>query len=189
MILQFTGLSGSGKSTLASLVKTLLQKNGYSVTVLDGDKIRKTLSVDLGFSKADRIEHIARMGIAAQKAETEIVIISAINPYQYSRKQLKTLYNAKLIWLNCNLKTLQSRDTKGLYYRAALPDAHPEKLNNLTGVNDTFELPLDADLVIQTDSENAEASALRLYYFIVNAPEFSERLYPDLNSFNKQLVH
>ena len=141
MIFQFTGLSGSGKTTLANLLRELLERDGYSVTILDGDEIRKRLSADLGFSKADRIEHVLRMGKAAYDATAQIVIISAINPYQYARELLRNQYDTRLIWIDCTLGMLNARDTKGLYYRASLPDSHPEKLNNLTGVNDPFEIP------------------------------------------------
>lgn len=173
MIFQFTGLSGAGKTTLANYLKTLLQWNDYSVDVLDGDEIRKTLSADLGFSRADRITHIERMGEAASKAEAQIVIISAINPYQSARDHLRNRYNAKLIWINCGLDMLKARDTKGLYSRASLPNDHPDKLSNLTGVNDPFEPPLNPDFVVHTDQEDAERTAYRIYDFILNTMEVS----------------
>lgn len=171
MIFQFTGLSGSGKTTLANYLKKLLQQNGYSVDLLDGDEIRKTLSADLGYSHADRITHIKRMGEAASRSDAQIVIISAINPYQRGRDHLRNQYNAKLIWINCGLDMLKARDTKGLYSRAALPNDHPGKLNNLTGVNDPFEAPLNPDLVVHTDREDAERTACRIYDFILNTME------------------
>jgi adenylylsulfate kinase len=171
MIFQFTGLSGAGKTTLANHLRRLLQKDGYSIEVLDGDAIRRTLSADLGFSRADRITHIERMGKVASDADAEIVIISAINPYQSGRDHLGQRYNAKLIWINCGLNTLKTRDTKGLYVRASLPNDHPDKLTNLTGVNDPFEIPLNPDLVVYTDREGVERTAYRIYDFILKTME------------------
>jgi adenylylsulfate kinase-like enzyme len=69
---------------------------------------------------------------------------------------LKSKYGASLVWLRCDLQTLISRDTKGLYRKALLPDTHPDKIHNLTGLNDTFEESFIADLVLDTDKLNAE---------------------------------
>ena len=171
MIFQFTGLSGAGKTTLANHLTRLLQNDGYSTEVLDGDEIRKTLSADLGFSHADRITHLERMGKAASESDAQIVIISAINPYQSGRDHLRNRYNAKLIWIKCGLNVLKVRDTKGLYNRAFLPNGHPDKLNNLTGVNDPFETPINPDLVVHTDQEDVESSAYQIYHFILKTIE------------------
>ena len=80
------------------------------------------------------------------------------------------MYNAKTVWINCDLKVLMERDTKGLYKRALLPDGHPEKIYKLTGVNDTYEAPTDADLVINTGVQSLEASVERVYEFVVRVP-------------------
>jgi adenylylsulfate kinase len=169
MILQFTGLSGAGKTTLAAATQQLLQQAQVEVVIIDGDVYRNTLCKDLGFSKADRCENIRRLGKVAQQAATpnNVVIIAAINPYQAIRKELETQYGAQTIWVQCHMDVLAQRDTKGLYRRAALPDGHPEKINNLTGVNDVYEAPLDAQLVIDTASESPAASAEKLYRFIM----------------------
>lgn len=164
-----TGLSGAGKSTLANLLKDRLLAMNNKVEIIDGDEFRKTLCADLGFSKEDRIENIKRLGFVANLlSRNEIItIIAAINPYNDARNELKTLYNAKLIYVKCDVETLRQRDTKGLYKRAFLPENHPNKINNLTGVNDTFEIPKNPDLVIDTSEECLEDSLKKVLGFIL----------------------
>lgn len=166
-----TGLSGAGKTTIARQVKELLEKDGIAIVLVDGDEYRKTLCKDLGFSKEDRQENIRRLGKAAFDfvQDGKVAIIAAINPYEAIRQELKNNYNAKTVWVQCPLDELIKRDTKGLYKKALLPDDDPEKVKNLTGVNDVFETPLSADIILYTDKETAENSAERLYLFILAA--------------------
>lgn len=169
MILQFTGLSGAGKSTLAEAIQQLLLQQHIEVVIIDGDVYRNTLCKDLGFSKADRCENIRRLGRVAHEAARpdNVVIIAAINPYDTIRKELTEQYQAQIVWIQCHIDVLAQRDTKGLYKRAALPDGHPEKINNLTGVNDVYEAPTDAPLIINTAAEQPAQSADKLYRFIM----------------------
>jgi adenylylsulfate kinase len=168
LIIQLTGLSGCGKTTLSNNVKQLLTQQNISIEIIDGDQYRKTLCKDLGFSKNDRIENIRRLGNLAVSfsSQHEVVIIAAINPYEEIRSELKAKYDAKVVWINCELSVLMARDTKGLYKRAALPDDHPDKLFNLTGVNDAYELPGSFDLQLNTHTETIDESAEKLYRFI-----------------------
>lgn len=169
ILLQMTGLSGAGKTTISSHVKEYLQQLGYLVELIDGDIFRRTLFKDLGFSKEDRCENIRRMGFVADilTRNNIIVIIAAINPYEEIRRELKDNYGAKVIWVKCTIDTLKQRDTKGLYRRAFLPDNHPEKINNLTGVNDIYEVPQNADLVLDTDQESIAQSVQKVINFIL----------------------
>ncbi len=147
------GLSGAGKTTLARSVKSKLDIQGIGAEVIDGDDYRKTLCKDLGFSKENRLENIRRLvAVAGTFSDNGVVsIVSAINPYSELRKELKTLYrNVKLIHVDCPLHVLIERDTKGLYQKALLPEGHPEKITNLTGVNDAFDVPGNPDLYINT---------------------------------------
>ena len=97
-----------------------------------------------------------------------VTIISAINPYDDVRKELKLLDpNGKLVYIKASLDTVKERDTKGLYRKALLPDGHPERINNFTGISDPFEPPTDVDLFIPTDSADIERSADTLEYFIM----------------------
>ena len=167
-LFQMTGLSGAGKSSIANLLKSKLLAMNLKVEIIDRDEFRKTLCADLGFSKEDRIENIKRLGFVANLLSRNkiITIIAAINPYNVARNDLKSLYDAKLIYVKCDVETLRKRDTKGLYQRAFLPENHPDKIHNLTGVNDTFEIPENPDLVIDTSEESLEESLEKVLGFI-----------------------
>jgi adenylylsulfate kinase len=172
LIVQMTGLSGAGKSSLARAVQQQLRDAGFLVEILDGDEYRKNLCPDLGFSTADRQENIRRLGFVAHVlARNRVVaLIAAINPYENARQALQQAYpNVRTVWVNCPLEVLRQRDTKGLYRRAALPDSHPDKLSNLTGVNDPFEPPQTPDLVLNTHEETLEQSAKRLLEFVLKS--------------------
>jgi len=169
LILQLTGLPGSGKTTLSQKVKEQLRLQGKSISVLDGDVLRKTVNRDLGFSKVDRQENIRRLGALAQAmlAENEIVIIAAINPFEEIRKELEKKFGAKTIWIHCSLQTLIKRDPKGLYRRAMLPNDHPDKVFNLTGIDDVYEEPKNPDLLIDTEVYSVEDASNLLVQFIL----------------------
>jgi adenylylsulfate kinase len=169
LLIQLTGLSGAGKTTLAFRVQQLLLQREIAVEILDGDAYRKTLCKDLGFSPDDRRENIRRLGAKANELvrQNTIVIIAAINPYDDVRRELKARYNAFTVWVHCSLDILVIRDTKGLYRRALLPDGHPDKISNLTGINDHYDVPVNPDLIIQTHTEDTETSAQRLMQFVL----------------------
>jgi len=154
---------------LAAGVKTLLEKVSLKVVIIDGDVYRKTLCRDLGFSQEDRMENIRRLGKAARalQGEADIVMIAAINPYENIRHELKEKYGTKTVWIKCDIPVLINRDTKGLYKRALLHDDHPDKIFNLTGVNDTYEVPSSPDLIIDTSTETATQSVQKFYEFLI----------------------
>jgi len=165
-----TGLSGAGKTTIATQTMEWLAALQVPLEVIDGDIYRKTLCKDLGFSPADRMENIRRLGALAHSCSLRNipVIISAINPYESARARLKAAYGAKTVWVDCPLAVLMERDTKGLYRKALLPDGHPDKVMNLTGINDRYEAPENADLVLHTGQETPEESVEKLTRFILS---------------------
>lgn len=170
MIIQFCGLSGAGKSTLALAVEADLNSNGIEVEILDGDVYRSTLCNDLGFSKKERMENIRRMAFVAHQLSKHgvVSVICAINPYGEMRSEIAATYpHVKTIFIDCAVETLMMRDTKGLYRKAMLPDGHPEKINNLTGVNDPFERPDKPDLYINTGTETVETCIKKITGFIM----------------------
>lgn len=169
LFIQMTGLSGAGKTTIARLVQQRLKKKGYQIEVIDGDEYRASLCSDLGFSKEDRNENIRRLSFVAKiLARNNVVsIISAINPYKEVRKEIKQKHgDVKCVYVKCDLNELKTRDTKGLYRKAMLPEGHPERIENFTGISDPFEEPDNPDLIIRTDTEDVEDSVVKLEKFI-----------------------
>jgi adenylylsulfate kinase len=167
LIIQLTGLSGVGKSTLAEKLKESLEKKGVSASVIDADVYRKTICKDLGFSAPDRKENIQRLAAIAHMLSSQgiVAILAAINPFEETRSEVAKRYGAKTVWVRCCLDILVERDTKGLYRRAFLPDDHPEKVNNLTGINDPYDEPLSPDLIIDTDETNVSTASRKLLQF------------------------
>jgi adenylylsulfate kinase len=171
MIIQFCGLSGSGKTTLAMHTRNLLQEKGIPVELIDGDEYRKVLCADLGFSKEDRNTNIRRLAFVASKLSAHgiVTIICAINPYDAIREEIRAKYpDVKTVYIHCDMQTLIARDTKGLYKKALLPDDHPDKIKNLTGVNDPFDVPSSPDLVIDTSVETIDESIAKLLGLILS---------------------
>jgi len=170
MILLFCGLSGAGKSTLAEKVKNKLAAEDIFIEIIDADEYRQRLFRDLGYSMEDRFENIRRLGFIANKFSQHniITVISAINPYDSIRKELTRTYkNVKLVHIDCDVPELIKRDTKGLYKRALLPAGHPDKLTNLTGINDPFDTPENPDLYINTHKTTIKESAGEICSFII----------------------
>jgi adenylylsulfate kinase len=170
-IFLFTGLSGAGKSTLAASVKKSMALVQLSVHIIDGDMYRQTLCKDLGFSKQDRIENLKRLGeVAISLAPLyNVLIIAAISPYEAARQVLVQQANAQIVWIQCDMDILKVRDTKGLYYKAMLPANHPERIENLTGINDVYEPPLQAHLTINTTTSSIENSTSIICNYIINS--------------------
>lgn len=167
-----TGLSGAGKTTLAESACARLLASGYAVEVIDGDVYRKSLCADLGFSRADRIENIRRLSLLGWEkvSQGKIVLIAAINPYEEGRVMVRRLSGVvNTVWVDCAMEVLRQRDTKGLYRRAELPEGHPERVGNLTGVNDPYEEPVEYDLRIDTGMQGVEVCTARIVEMILRA--------------------
>jgi adenylylsulfate kinase len=169
MIIQFCGMSGAGKTTLAEHTKEKLALLGIPLEIIDADEYRKFIIKDLGFSKNDRCENIRRLAFIADKFSKQNIttIICAINPYEEIRQEVKNKYDTvKTVFINCEITELIKRDTKGLYKKALLPENHKDKIHNLTGINDPFEIPEKPDLIINTGKEDINKSTESLLNFI-----------------------
>jgi adenylyl-sulfate kinase len=153
-----TGLPRSGKSTIAGLVAGRLRARGIqSVEVLDGDLVREGLCRDLGFSREDRTENIRRIAFVSKLLTRNgvAVIVAAISPYREDRELAREEIQSFVeIWCRASVDACASRDYKGLYEKARRGE-----ITNLTGVNDPYEEPEDADLVLDTENDTPEQSA------------------------------
>lgn len=158
--LWFTGLSGAGKTTLARLVETELSARGHKVEVLDGDVIRTNLSKGLGFSKEDRDTNIRRIGFVCNLLTRNdvVAIAAAISPYREVRDEVRRDIGAFVeVYVSCPIDVLAERDVKGLYKKALAGE-----IKNFTGVDDPYESPLAAEVIVHTDTETPEESAARI---------------------------
>jgi sulfate adenylyltransferase len=147
-----TGLSGSGKSTIARDLRDQLAERGdRSVSLLDGDLVRRLLSAGLTFSRADRDLNIARIGYVAAEIARHggIAICAPIAPYAQARARVREMVSQTgdflLVYVATPIDTCAARDRKGLYAKA-----RAGLITGLTGVSDPYEEPADADLVIDT---------------------------------------
>ena len=158
-----TGLPGSGKSTLSAILReTLRNGHGRYVEVLDGDEIRKGLSKDLGLSREDREEHARRVSFVARLLSRNgvVAIVALISPYEISREQARQTVGAERfveVYVKASLATCEKRDPKGLYARALRGE-----ITNMTGVQDPYEAPEHADVVIDTERGTPEQSGAEL---------------------------
>lgn len=169
-IILLTGLSGAGKTTIATRTAEMLKRNLITVEVIDGDEYRKSICNELGYSREDRIENIRRLCFIANTLSKHkiVTIISVVNPYEFARAEMKSLYTqVKIVWIKCELQVVIERDTKGLYRRALSENSDESKIFNLTGINDPYEEPGSADLVVDTSNSLIEESTKRLYDFII----------------------
>jgi len=145
----FTGLSGAGKSTLAEMLYHELQARGMQAELLDGDMVRQNLSKGLGFSKEDRDTNIRRIGFVADLLTRNGVaaITCAISPYSEIRDECRALIGEFVeVYVYATVAEIaEHRDPKGLYKKALAGE-----IKNFTGVNDPYEPPEHAELVIDT---------------------------------------
>jgi sulfate adenylyltransferase len=148
----FTGLSGAGKSTIAHVLMTkLLELGERTVTLLDGDIVRKNLSSELGFSRAHRDLNILRIGFVASEITKHggIAICAPIAPYQSTRRRIREMVSSHgafvEVYVATPLDTCEKRDRKGLYARA-----RAGLIKEFTGISDPYEAPENAEIVIDT---------------------------------------
>ncbi len=155
----FTGLSGSGKSTIANVLKVRLEESGRQVTVLDGDVVRTHLSKGLGFSKDDRDTNIRRIGFVASEIVRHggTVICAAISPYRATRDDVRNHVGEEHfceVYVDTPLAVCEARDVKGLYAKARRGE-----IKGFTGIDDPYEQPAAAEVVVTGDGADPDVSA------------------------------
>lgn len=159
VVLWFTGLSGSGKSTVANAVESKLLSLGKHSYLLDGDNVRHGLNKDLGFSDADRIENIRRIGEVAKLFldSGAIVLTAFISPFISDRQQARELLAEKQfleVFIDTPLKICEQRDPKGLYKKA-----RKGEIKNFTGIDSKYEAPLNPEIHVKTANKSIEECA------------------------------
>jgi len=165
-VLWFTGLSGSGKSTIANLVEKRLFGEGRHTYLLDGDNVRHGLNQDLGFTDADRVENIRRVGEAAKLfADAGIItLVSFISPFRSERRMARGLLTPDQfieVFVDTPIEICMARDPKGLYKRAA-----EGQIKNFTGIDSPYEAPENPELILQTAHASAEVLAERVVAYL-----------------------
>jgi adenylylsulfate kinase len=158
-VLWFTGLSACGKSTIANEVDYKLHGLGKRTSVLDGDNVRMGLNKNLGFSAEDRAENIRRIGeVSKLFANSGLITTTAfISPYKADRDAARALLPEGQfieIYVNASLETCEARDPKGLYKKARAGE-----IKGFTGIDDPYEAPKNAELVLDADNKGIEELA------------------------------
>nr|WP_268825716.1 sulfate adenylyltransferase subunit CysN [Sphingomonas lutea] len=158
-VLWFTGLSGAGKSTIANIVEKKLAERGRHTFLLDGDNVRHGLNRDLGFTEADRIENIRRVGeVARLMADAGLIVLTAfISPFRAERAMVRAMLPEGEfieIFIDTPLADAEQRDVKGLYAKARAGE-----LKNFTGIDSPYEPPEAPDIRIDTTQMSAEEAA------------------------------
>jgi bifunctional enzyme CysN/CysC len=158
-VLWFTGLSGAGKSTIANLVEKKLAARGRHTFLLDGDNVRHALNRDLGFTEADRIENIRRVGeVARLMADAGLIVLTAfISPFRAERHMVRRMLPEGEffeIFVDTPLAEAERRDAKGLYAKARAGE-----LKNFTGIDSPYEPPENPEIHVDTTKLDAEEAA------------------------------
>jgi bifunctional enzyme CysN/CysC len=171
-VLWFTGLSGAGKSTIANLVEKKLAALGRHTFLLDGDNVRHGLNKDLGFTEADRIENIRRVGeVAKLMTDAGLIVLTAfISPFRAERDMVRGMIAPGEfieIFVDTPLVEAEARDVKGLYAKARAGE-----LPNFTGIDSPYEAPENPELWIDTTAMSAADAAEMI---VARLMEFEKR--------------
>ncbi len=159
MVLWLTGLSGSGKSTIANAIEKKLAQMNRHTFLLDGDNVRHGLNKDLGFTEADRIENIRRVGeVARLMTDAGLIVITAfISPFRAEREMVRQMMQPGEfieVFIDTPLHIAEERDVKGLYAKARAGE-----LKNFTGIDSPYEAPENPEIIIDTTQMDVEPAA------------------------------
>ena len=161
----FTGLSGAGKSTTAEVLTVMLLEHGRQVTVLDGDIVRTHLSKGLGFSAEDRDTNIRRIGFVASEIVRHggMVICAAISPYRATRADVRNMVGGDFVevFVDTPLEVCEERDIKGMYAKARRGE-----IKGFTGIDDPYEVPQNAEIVLDTVNATPEENARKIIEYL-----------------------
>ncbi len=169
VVLWMTGLSGSGKSTIANAVEKKLARMNRHTFLLDGDNVRHGLNKDLGFTDADRIENIRRVGeVAKLMTDAGLIVITAfISPFRSERDMVRNMMQPGEfveVFVDTPLSVAEERDVKGLYAKARAGD-----LKNFTGIDSPYEAPETPEIRIDTTAMTIEQAADQIIEFLLGA--------------------
>ncbi len=158
-VLWFTGLSGSGKSTIANEVEKKLALMNRHTFLLDGDNVRHGLNKDLGFTEADRIENIRRVGeVARLMTDAGLIVLTAfISPFRAERRLVRDMledHEFIEVFVDTPLEVAEQRDVKGLYKKA-----RSGELKNFTGIDSPYEPPENPEITVNTVAMTPEEAA------------------------------
>jgi len=168
-VLWMTGLSGSGKSTIANVVERELHALGVRTYLLDGDNVRHGLNKDLGFTAADRVENIRRVGeVAKLMIDAGLIVITAfISPFRSERRLARSMVDDREfveIFVDTPLAIVEQRDPKGLYKKARRGE-----LKNFTGIDSPYEVPETPEIHVRTEEHDVETSAALIIDYLRRA--------------------
>ena len=155
-VLWFTGLSGAGKSTLANQIEKRLNAMGRHTYLLDGDNVRHGLNKDLGFTEADRVENIRRVGeVAKLMVDAGLIVLTAfISPFRSERRMARGLLEDGEfieIFIDTPIAVAEERDPKGLYKKARRGE-----IKNFTGIDSPYEAPENAEIRVDTSDRDID---------------------------------
>lgn len=158
-VLWLTGLSGAGKSTIANILEKKLARMNRHTFLLDGDNVRHGLNKDLGFTEADRVENIRRVGeVARLMTDAGLIVITAfISPFRAEREMVRQMMQPGEfieVHIDTPIEEAERRDVKGLYKKA-----RAGKLRNFTGIDSPYEAPVNPEIRIDTTRMSAEEAA------------------------------
>ena len=167
LVVVVTGVSGAGKSAIANLVQKKLYALGKHSFLLDGDNIRHGLNRDLGFTDADRVENIRRIGeVAKLMTDAGLIVLTAfISPFEAERRMVREMSlpgEFIEIYVETPLSVAERRDVKGLYKKARAGE-----LKNFTGIDSPYEPPSNPEIRVDTVETSAEDAAEQIVAYIL----------------------